>query len=203
MERAAEEVTRLLEQWSSGDRSALDQLIPVVYRELHKIAKHYVSAQGQNPTLQTTAVIHEVYLKFAATEGHFKNRAHFFAVAAKAMRQCLVDHARGRNAAKRGGVFEIIPLDQDLNFICSRASELIRLDDALNSLAKVHPRSSEVVEMRFFAGLNVEETAGILRVSPDTVLRDWKLAKAFLHREMAQHSGPDQSASVSCARSPS
>src|SRR5438874_168414 len=180
-----DEITRLLAEWGSGDQGALDQLIPVVYRELHKIAKRYMAEQNPDHTLQTTAVIHEAYLKLAAApERTWQNRAHFFGVAAKSMRRLLVDHARAKHAAKRGGEVRVAQLEEALNIAGGPTEELIGLDDALPALAELHSRQSEVVELRYFAGLSVEETAATLHVSPETVMRDWKLAKAFLYREM-------------------
>lgn len=180
-----EEVTQLLDAWGKGDRAALDRLVPLVYRELHKMAKHYIAQENPGNTLQTTALIHEAYLKLAGgSEKHWENRAHFFGVAAKAMRHVVVDHARARQSAKRGGEVQVLRLDGGLEIASGRSSELVALDDALTALVKLNPRQSEIVELRYFAGLSVEETAAILRISPDTVMRDWKIAKAFLYWQM-------------------
>lgn len=177
-------VTQLLIQWGKGDRAALDQLLPLVYRELHKIAKRYMAQQNPNHTLQTTAVIHEAYLKLAGGSEHdWENRAHFFGVAAKAMRHVLVDHARNRRAAKRGGEVQVMPLEEELAVVGGPAQEIIALDDALQALAASYPRQAEVVELRYFGGLSVEDAARTLKVSPETVARDWRFAKSFLKRE--------------------
>jgi len=187
MEASQEDITRLLTEWGKGDRGALDRLIPIVYRELHKMAKHYLAGQSPDHTLQTTAVIHEAYLKLAGeAEKHLENRAHFFAVAAKAMRHLLVDHARQNRAARRGGGLRIVPIAEEFEIGGGPNEQLIRLDDALNALAKLHARQSDVVELRYFAGLSVEETASVLNIAPETVMRDWKVARAFLYREMAR-----------------
>ena len=190
METSPEEVTRLLDAWGQGDRGALDRLMPLVYRELHKMAKRYFFGQSPHNTLQTTAVINEAYLKLAAGgERHWANRSHFFSVAAKAMRQVLIDHARTSQAGKRGGEIRFVPLEPELNIHGDRSDELIRLDDALNALATLPARQGKVVELRYFAGLSVEEIAAILEISPETVMRDWKVARAFLYREMAHRPG--------------
>lgn len=183
-------VTQLLLQWRQGDRAALDQLLPLVYRELHKMAKRYMAHQNASHTLQTTAVIHEAYLKLAGgSEQDWENRAHFFGVAAKAMRHVLVDHARNRGAAKRGGEAQIVPIDEGMALVGGPAREMIALDEALKSLAVSYPRQAEVVELRYFGGLSVEEAARTLKVSPETVARDWRFAKSFLRREMTREAG--------------
>ncbi len=178
------EVTELLQQWSKGDPSAFDRLMPLVYRELHKIAKRHMRTQNGDHTLQTTAVIHEAYLKLAGTDQDLRGREHFFAVAATAIRHILVDHARSRKAAKRGGPLERLNLDAVPDISSRRDRELIALDEALESLAKVDPRRAKVVELRFFAGLGVEEASRVLNVSEATVLRDWRLARAWLLTEL-------------------
>jgi RNA polymerase sigma factor (TIGR02999 family) len=178
-------VTDLLIQLGKGDQTALDQLLPLVYRELHKMAKHYMAEQRANHTLQTTAVVHEAYLKLAGgAEQNWENRAHFFGVAAKAMRHVLVDHARKHRAAKRGGGFEILPIEEGLAVVGGPAQEMIALDEALKTLAVSYPRQAEVVELRYLAGLSVQDAARMLKVSPETVARDWRFAKSFLKREM-------------------
>jgi RNA polymerase sigma factor (TIGR02999 family) len=179
------EVTQLLLQWSKGDEAALARLIPLVYRELHKLAKGAISRHYQGHTLQTTDVIHEAYLKLAGdSDRDWENRCHFFAVAAKAMRQVLVDHARAKHAVKRGGLREPLPLDEDLAAVPSRAAGLLALDDALSGLSKLDARKGQAVELRYFGGLSVEETAKVLQVSPDTVLRDLRFARSWLNREL-------------------
>jgi RNA polymerase sigma-70 factor, ECF subfamily len=176
-----DDVTQLLRRWRDGDRGAAEELMPLIYRELHKLAKRYMNQEGAGQTLQTTALIHEAYLKLGgSSEGGWENRAHFFGVAAKAMRHVLVDHARARRSAKRGGYMQIEPLDESVDAGVTRAAEIIALDDALTSLAGQYPRQAEVVELRYFGGFTVEETAGALKVSPETVARDWHFAKAFL-----------------------
>jgi RNA polymerase sigma factor (TIGR02999 family) len=178
-------LTQLLVQWGNGDEAALDRLMPLVYRELHKMAKRYMGRQDAGHTLQTTAVIHEAYIKLAAGgEQDWESRAHFFGVAAKAMRHVLVDHARTRLSAKRGGDLRAVTLDEGILVAGGQERGLVALDDALTTLAQLHHRQGQVVELRYFAGLSVEETAKVLKVSPETVARDWQFAKAFLQREM-------------------
>jgi RNA polymerase sigma factor (TIGR02999 family) len=182
---AGGEITRLLIQLRSGDSSAFDRLLPLVYRDLHKLAKRYMAQENAGHTLQTTAIIHEAYLKLAAgSEQTWQDRVHFFAVAARAMRQILVDHARAKGAAKRGGDVEVVRLEDALSVADVRATSLLALDDAMQLLARLNARQSQVVELRYFGGFSVEETAAILKISTDTVTRDWILAKAFLYREM-------------------
>jgi RNA polymerase sigma-70 factor, ECF subfamily len=185
---SSHEITKLLNRWGNGDKSAVNQLIPLVYRELHKLAKRYVSQQNESNTLQTTALIHEAYIKLAGdSPKHWENRDHFFAVAAKAMRQVLVDHARATLANKRGGTLPVMQFDECEVVFPARSAELIALDDALTTMAKLHPRQSEAVELRYFGGLSVEEEARILKVSSDTVMRDLRFAKAWLRRELQQN----------------
>ena len=185
---SSHEITELLTRWSNGDKNAVNQLIPLVYRELHKLAKRYVSQQNEGDTLQTTALIHEAYIKLAGdSPKHWENRDHFFAVAAKAMRQVLVDHARAAQAHKRGGTLPVLQFDECDAVSPARTAELIALDDALTAMAKLHPRQSEAVELRYFGGLSVEEEARVLKVSPDTVMRDLRFAKAWLRRELQQN----------------
>jgi len=184
------DVTGLLLLWRQGDQSALERLLPLVYRELHKLAKRYMRQQNPGHTLQTTAVIHEAYMKLAANNSpDWQNRSHFFAVAAKAMRHVLVDHARTRLSAKRGGEIQVLTLDEGIAVVPGRERELVALDDALTSLSQLQPRQGQVVELRYFGGLSVEETAQILDVSPETVARDWRFAKSFLLREICGGTG--------------
>ncbi len=176
------EVTQLLAEWSSGDESALAELLPLVEKELHRLAQHYISRERAGHALQTTALINEAYLRLAhEKQTHFQNRAHFFAVAANLMRQIMVDHARARQSAKRGGGFLKVSLDEAAIVCDERAAELIALDEALQELAQAAPRQSRVVELRYFGGLSVEETARVLKVHPNTVLNDWRDAKAWLY----------------------
>ena len=179
------DVTELLLQWGKGDQAALERLMPLVYRELHKIAKNYMARQSPGHTLQTTAIIHEAYLKLTgSTEHDWQNSAHFFAVAAKAMRHVLVDHARTALSAKRGGHACEVTLDEGIAMAPGQDRELVALDDALTTLDQLQPRQGQVVELRYFAGLSVEQTAAVLKISPETVARDWRFAKSFLQREM-------------------
>lgn len=183
-----EDITQLLVRWGGGDREAFDQLMPIVYAELRRMARNYMNRQGDH-TLQTTALVHEAYVKLAGEDGkNWQNRSHFYAVAAKAMRHVLVDYARSTQAAKRGGGQVMIPLDDARMPPPERMSEVIELDDALHALAALNARQSDVVEMRFFGGLSVEETAEALKVSPETVMRDWRAAKAWLYQQITHES---------------
>ena len=185
MTPSPEEVSQLLVAWSNGDQAALDKLMPLVYDELHRLAKRYMARQQPGHTLQTTALIHEAYLRLVGQPAkRWQNRAHFFAVAAQAMRHVLVDYARSRHYAKRGGGARAVSLDEAAVVSEERAAELIAVDEALTDLAALHPRQSQVVELRFFGGLSVEETAEVLKVSPDTVRRDWRMAKAWLYNQL-------------------
>lgn len=181
------DVTALLAAWSDGDGAALDQLLPLVYEELRQLAKHYMSSQPSGHTLQTTALIHEAYLKLAENkEKRWENRAHFFAVAARAMRHILVDHARAHQTGKRGGgAALLVTLDEAATLSTERASEIVALDDALKGLESFDKRKSRVVELRYFGGLSVEETAQVLKTSEQTVMRDWRFAKTWLLRELS------------------
>jgi RNA polymerase sigma factor (TIGR02999 family) len=179
------ETTQLLRAWASGDRGALEQLTPRVYDELRRIAGHFMRDERPGRTIQTTALVHEAYLKLIdVTNVDWQHRAHFFAISAQIMRRILLDRARRRVAAKRGGVAPRVNLDEVPDLGSGRARELIALDDGLNTLAKVDPRKARVIELRFFAGLSVEETAEVLKVSSDTVKRDWRLARAWLLAEL-------------------
>lgn len=180
-------VTKLLRAWGSGDQAALQRLTPLIYNELHRIARHHMARESEDHTLQTTALIHEAYLRLVDYRGvEWQDRAHFFAVSAKLMRRILVDFARSRGCEKRGANFRQISLDEAPTVTQEADTNLVALDDALKALASVDERKSRVVELRFFSGLTIEETAEILRVSAQTVLRDWKFAKVWLLREMAQ-----------------
>jgi len=179
------ETTQLLRAWASGDRAALDQLTPRVYDELRRIAERFMREERPGRTIQTTALVHEAYLKLIDVSNvDWQHRAHFFAISAQIMRRILLDRARRRVAAKRGGGAVRVNLDESPDVGSIRAREVVALDDALSALAAVYPRKAEVIEMRFFAGLSVEETAEVLKVSADTVKRDWKLARAWLLAEM-------------------
>jgi RNA polymerase sigma factor (TIGR02999 family) len=182
---SSNQITQLLAAWSSGDETAMDQLMPLVYGELRRIARRYMAGQRAGHTLQTTALIHEAYLKLVGQgERRWQNRAHFFGVAAQAMRHILVDYARARHADKRGGEAQAVSLDEATAKAGTQAAEIVALDDALRRLAEVAPRQSRVVELRYFGGLNVEEAAEVLKVSPETVTRDWRMAKAWLLRDL-------------------
>lgn len=185
MQTSPHDITKLLNDWSKGNQAALAQLMPLIYAELHKLARRHMHRRNPNQTLQTTALIHEAYLRLARHPGRqYQNRAEFYGVAAKAMRHVLVDHARARQAAKRGGGWQVVPLDDEIAVSDQRLTGLIALDEALSRLFKLHPRQSEVIELRFFGGLDVAETATVLGVSPETVMLDWRTAKAWLHKEM-------------------
>jgi RNA polymerase sigma factor (TIGR02999 family) len=181
-----EEVTQLLIAWRNGDQTALDRLIPLVYGELRRLAKRHMRGERTDHTLQTSALINEAYLRLIDYKDvQWQNRNHFFAIAAQAMRRVLVDHARGRNYAKRGGREHRISLEDAPNIALELDSELIALDDALQDLSEKFPRKCRVVELRYFGGLSVEETAEILEVAPVTVMREWSSAKAWLYRAIA------------------
>jgi RNA polymerase sigma factor (TIGR02999 family) len=179
------QITERLIAWSSGDVAALDDVIRAVYQELRQMADRYLRKERSEHTLQPTALVHEAYLRLIdQTQVSWQNRAHFFGVAAQMMRRILIDHAKNKHREKRGGAATPLPLDEALDMSQGRAYELVALDDALKSLAAIDERKSRVVELRFFGGLSVEETADVLQVSPQTVLRDWKLAKAWLYNEI-------------------
>jgi RNA polymerase sigma-70 factor (ECF subfamily) len=179
------ETTRLLRAWANGDQQALEKLTPRVYDELRRIARHFMRGEQPGRTIQTTALVHEAYLKLIdITNVDWRHRAHFFAIAAQIMRRILLDRARRRVAAKRGGAAVRLNLDEVPDVGAGRAREIIQLDDSLNALAKIDRRKAQVIEFRFFAGLSVEETAEVLKVSSDTVLRDWRLARAWLLNEI-------------------
>jgi RNA polymerase sigma factor (TIGR02999 family) len=180
-----QDVTQLLLAWSQGEHTALEKLTPLVYKELHRLARRYMRGERSDHTLQTTALVNEAYLRLIdCSKVRWQNRAHFLAISAQVMRRVLVDMARSRNYQKRGGEAEKLPLDDALAVSDERSTDLVVLDDALSALAAVDPRKSQVVELRFFGGLSAQETAEVLKVSPDTILRDWKLAKVWLLREM-------------------
>jgi RNA polymerase sigma factor (TIGR02999 family) len=178
-------VTGLLLEWGNGDEAALEQLIPLVYLELHQIARRCMAGERAAHSFQATALVNEAYLRLVDTpDVDWQNRAHFLAVSARVMRRILVDHARARLSEKRGGRAEKVSLDDALVVGADPRQDFVALDDALKALAAFDDRKSRVVELRFFGGLSVEETAAALRVGPDTVMRDWRLAKAWLQREM-------------------
>jgi RNA polymerase sigma-70 factor (ECF subfamily) len=183
-EPAAEDVSTLLRAWSDGDQSALERLTPVVYDELHRLARRYMKGERSGHSLQTTALVNEAYMRLVDYERmQWQNRAHFFAVSAQLMRRILVEHARRHNL-KRGGGVPHVSLDEASMVDGDPDADLVALDDAMNGLARIDPRKVQVVEMRFFGGLSVEETAEVLKVSPVTVKRDWRAARAWLYREL-------------------
>jgi RNA polymerase sigma-70 factor (ECF subfamily) len=178
------EVSGLLQAWGDGDRAALDRLTPIVYEELRRLASHYMRGERPGNSLQATALVNEAYMRLVDYKGmQWQNRAHFFAVSAQLMRRILVEHARRHNL-KRGGGVPHVSLDETAIVGGDRAADLVALDDALDALARFDPRKVQVVEMRFFGGLSVEETAEVLKVSSVTVMRDWSTAKAWLYREL-------------------
>ena len=180
------DVTQLLIAWSKGDQSARDQLMPLVYDELHHLAHRHIRNERKGHTLQTSALVNEAFIKLVDwSHANVQNRTHFFSIAAQVMRQILVDYARSRRYAKRGGDARQVTLEEDLVVSDQRSAEVVALDDALNELAREDERKAKVVELRFFAGLSIEETAAVLAVSPGTVMRDWTLAKAWLQRAMS------------------
>jgi RNA polymerase sigma factor (TIGR02999 family) len=180
------EITELLQAWRQGDEHALEKLTPQVYRELHRAARGCMARERGGHTLQTTALINELYLRlFDLKLIDWQNRAHFFALCARQMRRILTDQARARQSHKRGGGAQPVSLDVAPAVAPEASADLVAVDDALNRLAKEDERKSQVVEMRFFGGLSVEETAEVLKVSPETVMRDWKLAKAWLLRDLS------------------
>ena len=182
------EITRMLREWSNGNRQVLDELMPLVYEELHKQATRFLRRERPNHTLQTTALIHEAYIKLIDQRDiNFNSRVHFYAVAANIMRRILVDHARAKNRDKRGGNAETLQFDEDATVIQSGQSvDLIELDEALSRLATHDPQQARIVELRYFGGLTLEETAETMRVSRTTVATDWAMAKAWLHRELTK-----------------
>lgn len=186
MSTSSQNITKLLVDWRNGDQAALDRLMPLVYAELRRMANYYMRNERKGHTLQTSALVNEAYLRLVDHENiEWQNRSHFFGLAAQAMRRILVDHARSRNYQKRGGDAERVSFDEAANFAEERATELIALDEALQELAKLDPRKSRIVEMRYFGGLSGEETAEALGISTATVSRDWETAKAWLLRELS------------------
>ena len=179
------EITQLLAEWSDGNQSALDELYPLVYEELHKLARRYMSRERKGHTLQTTALINEAYVRLVDQRNvHWANRSHFFAISAQIMRRILIDHARRHAYAKRGGGAQQVSLEEVAIVAREQSSEILRLDEALKILAKMDPRRCHVVELRYFGGLSNEEIAGVLKVSENTVTRDWNLARAWLHQQL-------------------
>ena len=181
------EITQQLIAWSNGDTAALDKLIPVVYQELRRMAERHLRSESAGHSLQPTALVHEAYLRLIdQKQVDWQNRAHFFGVAAQMMRRILTDHAKAKHRAKRGGPARKVSLDEAANYTQERAAELLALDEALEMLTELDARKSRIVELRYFGGLTVEETAQVLGVSDKTVMRDWNLAKAWLYQQLNQ-----------------
>jgi RNA polymerase sigma factor (TIGR02999 family) len=192
--QSPKEITRLLLAWGNGDQAALENLIPLVYEELRRLARRHMRGERANHALQATALVHEAYLRLIdSSQVKWQDRTHFFSVASQLMRRILVDFARSRKNLKRGGDAIQVSLSEALEIPQQRGADLVALDDALNVLAQLDPRQSRMVELRFFGGLSVEETAEALKVSPETVKRDWRLAKVWLLRELGQGGYDDDS----------
>jgi RNA polymerase sigma factor (TIGR02999 family) len=187
--RQEHEITQLLAEWRDGKQEALDELYPLVYDELHRLARRYMSRERKGHTLQTTALINEAYVRLVDQKNvRWANRSHFFAISAQIMRRILIDHARRHAYAKRGGGAQQVSLDEAAIVTRTAGEELLRLDEALKSLAEMDPRRSQVVELRYFGGLNNEEIAGVLNISENTVTRDWNMARAWLHQQLTESS---------------
>jgi RNA polymerase sigma factor (TIGR02999 family) len=179
-------VTQLLKAWGNGEQQALDQLISLVYAELHRLAHRYMRRERSGHTLQPTALVHEVYERLVDLQNvSWQNRAHFFGVSAQLMRRILVDYARSRRYTKREGQWHQVPLNEAVALFPDRKTDIVALDDALRALADIDPRKSRVVEMRFFGGLSIKEVAEVLNISEESVQRDWRLAKVWLLRELS------------------
>jgi RNA polymerase sigma factor (TIGR02999 family) len=192
-DRRTDDVTGLLLAWGEGDQSALDRLVSVVHHELRQLARRHMRGERDDHTLQTTALVNEAYLRLVDLgRVRWQDRAHFFAMSARLMRRILVDHARSVHSQKRGGQAAKVPIDAAFDRIDERGTDVVALDDALTALAALDLRKSQVVDLRFFAGLSVHETAEALHVSPETVMRDWKLAKTWLLRELNRRHGADK-----------
>jgi RNA polymerase sigma factor (TIGR02999 family) len=184
--RSPHEITHLLAEWSNGNQTALDKLYPLVYDELHRMANRYMNRERKDHTLQTTALINEAYVRLVDQKHvHWGNRAHFFAICAQIMRRILIDHARRHAYAKRGGGARKVSLDESAIIAPDPATDLLLLDEALKRLAEMDPRRGQVVELRYFGGLNNEEIAGVLKISENTVTRDWNMARAWLYQELS------------------
>jgi RNA polymerase sigma-70 factor, ECF subfamily len=183
--RQEHEITQLLAEWREGNQAALDELYPLVYDELHRLARRYMSRERKGHTLQTTALINEAYVRLVDQRSvQWANRSHFFAISAQIMRRILIDHARRHNYAKRGGGARQVSLDETATVVHGDLSEFLRLDEALKSLAELDPRRSQVVELKYFGGLNNDEIAGVLKISKNTVIRDWNMARAWLYGQL-------------------
>jgi RNA polymerase sigma factor (TIGR02999 family) len=186
-------LTQLLVAWSDGDGAALDELFPLVYDELRQLARRRMRRERQGHTLRTTALVNDAYLRLVdQRQVRWQNRAHFFAIAAQMMRRILVDHARAKNYEKRGGGAAHVPLEEAAVLAEGRASEILALDEALRALAEIDPRRARVVELRYFGGLSNEEIAEVLKISPNTVTRDWNMARAWLYQELSGEAKPEE-----------
>ncbi len=189
---ASPDVTRLLLNWSKGDQAALEELMPLIYGELRRLASAYLRRERPNHTLQSTALVHEAFMRLVnQQEVHWHSRAHFFAIAAQMIRRILVDHARSQRAEKRGSGAVKLELDAALAIPLKTDVDLVLLNDALDRLAEMDPRQSRLVELRFFTGLSIEETAQVMQLSPATIKREWNAARAWLFREISRNSGPE------------
>lgn len=196
MDTSADDVTRLLQDWGSGDQKALEKLVPLIYDELRQMAHKCLYRERPSHTLQTTALVHEAYLKLIdQRNARWQNRAHFFAIASQAMRRILVDNARRHSAMKRGGPAENLPLEEAANVSLEPDPILLPLDEALNKLAEIDPQQSRIVELRFFGGLTIEETANVMKLSTDAVKREWAMARAWLRQTMSDQA-PDHNPQV-------
>ncbi len=194
----SDKVTRLLLEWGEGNQQALEALVPLIYKELRNLAHNFLYRERPGHTLQTTALVHEAYLKLIdQNDARWQNRAHFFAIAAQAMRRILIDSARKHAAAKRGGPQEKLSLDEVADIALEPDINLLKLDEALHELAKIDPRQSRIVELRYFGGLTIEETAEVISVSPATVKREWMMARAWLHQEITESESDRELASDS------
>ncbi len=203
MESSGHHVTQLLKAWGNGDPGAFEQLVSLVYDELHRLARRYMAQERPGHTLQTTALVNEAYLRLVdSTHATWQNRTQFFAICAQLMRRILVDWARARQSLKRGGEDRPLELEEALVIGDQPGEDLVALDDALKELAALDPRKSKVVELRFFGGLSVEESAEVLKVSVETVMRDWKFAKTWLRRELSRESGARAVAAISSSPRP-
>ena len=188
---ARHQITELLAEWREGNQSALDELYPLVYDELHRLARRYMSRERKDHTLQTTALINEAYVRMVDQKNvNWANRSHFFAISAQIMRRILIDHARRHAYAKRGGGAQQVSLEEVAAIVPNQGRELVRLDEALKILAERDPRRCQVVELRYFGGLNNEEIAGVLHVSENTVTRDWNMARAWLYQQLTENATP-------------
>ena len=192
MDTSSDEVTRLLQDWGKGNQQALERLVPLIYEELRQVAHKCLYRERPGHTLQTTALVHEAYLKLIdQRDARWQNRAHFFAIAAQAMRRILVDSARRHTAMKRGGAAENLPLDEAASVSLEPDPILLPLDEALNALAEIDSQQSRIVELRFFGGLTIEETAEVMNLSQDMIKRDWAMARAWLRQALTDRA-PDQ-----------